>query len=143
MILKSASRHQPQTSFSTREPWRICSRSQMNELQGTRWLRSGSARSCSQADALFCPSSDKGGGVGGWVEWGGGLHHQRQDAARSQIRDFFFIEEKKRKEKRKKILLCTVDTQHGLLRLKRSLQIFCRMSDSEFTHIDFNDGINY
>lgn len=73
----------------------------------------------------------------------GGLHQQREDAARSEIRDFFFIKEKKGKEKRKKILLRTVETQHGLLRLKKSLQIFYRQPDSEFTHIDFNDGINY
>lgn len=56
---------------------------------------SGAALRAAAAKPMLC-SARRPTRAEGWVEWMGGLHHQREDAARSEIRDFFFIEEKKR-----------------------------------------------
>lgn len=132
MILMSASRDQPQTSFSTRAPWRFAfDHKSINSSEHA--LRSSSL--CAQlppADALFCPSTDKGGGwLDGWMGiWVGSTTSERMlQPPRSGIS--FSL-------RKKEILLQTVET-HGLpFQHAPALQtkVFTNIlpSDSEFTH---------
>lgn len=101
MILMSASRDHPQTSFSTRAPWRFAvDHKSINSSEHARCARS------SRQPMVCCARRPTRAG-GGWM---GGLHHQREDAAASKIREFFFIEEKKNNNNNNEILLRTLET---------------------------------
>lgn len=104
MILMSASRDQPQTSFSTRAPWRFAFDHKSNNSVNTLSGAARSARSSRQPMLCFAhrPTRAGGGWMGGWV--GSTTSERMLQPLRSGIS--FSL-------RKKEILLQTVET-HGL-----------------------------